>query len=74
MGFNNRASWIPALYLIQLTLGLSFIQLQLPSERLCTRLKVQLTPKFFFRRTKSSYHPAYLCEKILVIAFFLIFL
>ena len=39
MGFNNRASWIPALYLIQLTLDLSFIQLQLPSERLCTRLK-----------------------------------
>ena len=35
--------------------------------------KVQLTPQFFFRWTKSSYHPAYLCEKILVIAFFLIF-
>ena len=36
MGFNNRASWIPALCLY---MGLSFIQQQLPSERLCTRLK-----------------------------------
>ena len=37
-------------------------------------VKVQQTPQFFFRWTKFSYHPAYLCEKILVIAFLLIFL
>ena len=37
-------------------------------------VKVQQTPPFFFRWTKCSYHPAYLCEKILVIAFLLIFL
>ena len=36
-------------------------------------VKVQLTP-LFFCWTKSSYHPAYLCENIFIIAFFLIFL
>ena len=33
-------------------------------------IKVQLTPKSFFRLTYSPYWPDHLCEKIVVVGFF----